>query len=139
MKEKITIETIVDAPVEKVWKYWNEPTHITKWAFASDDWEAPSAENDLRVGGKFKTVMAAKDGSSKFDLTGTYTKVEENKLIEYTMDGDDAREVSTQFVSDGDSTRIIESFQAENVNSIEMQKNGWQTILDNFKKYIENN
>jgi uncharacterized protein YndB with AHSA1/START domain len=139
MKEKITIETIVDAPVEKVWKYWNEPTHITKWAFASDDWEAPSAENDLRVGGKFKTVMAAKDGSSKFDLTGTYTKVEENKLIEYTMDGDDAREVSTQFVSDGDSTRIIESFEAENVNSIEMQKNGWQTILDNFKKYIENN
>jgi uncharacterized protein YndB with AHSA1/START domain len=139
MKEKITIETIVDAPVEKVWKYWNEPTHITKWAFASDDWEAPSAENDLRVGGKFKTVMAAKDGSSKFDLTGTYTKVEENKLIEYTMDGDDAREVSTQFVSDGDSTRIIEVFEAENVNSIEMQKNGWQTILDNFKKYIENN
>jgi uncharacterized protein YndB with AHSA1/START domain len=93
----------------------------------------------FELGGKFKTVMAAKDGSSKFDLTGTYTKVEENKLIEYTMDGDDAREVSTQFVSDGDSTRIIESFEAENVNSIEMQKNGWQTILDNFKKYIENN
>ena len=85
-KNPITVETIVKAPLSKVWEYWNKPEHIVHWAFAADDWEAPAAENDLRVGGKFKTVMAAKDKSASFDFGGVYTVVKENELIEYDMD-----------------------------------------------------
>ncbi len=133
----ITIQTTVNAPVEKVWSYWNQPEHITKWAFASDDWEAPHAENDLREGGKFKTRMQSKtDQTQGFDFGGIYTKVDENKLIEYTMD--DGRKVSVQFETTSEGqTRITESFDPESENSEEMQRSGWQAILDNFKKYSE--
>ncbi len=135
----ITVETTVNAPIEKVWEYWNSPEHITKWAFASDDWECPSAENDLRTGGTFKTVMASKDGRESFDLMGTYTAVEENKLIEYNMEGEDKRHVKTEFSELPNSTKITETFDTEKENTEELQRSGWQAILDNFKKYVEEN
>ena len=123
------------APIEKVWQYWNEPEHITQWAFASDDWEAPTAENDVRVGGKFRTVMAAKDKSSSFDFSGTYTAVKEHALIEYDMT--DGRHVKVEFKDTPEGVRVTETFDPEHENSEEVQRSGWQTILNNFKKYVE--
>lgn len=136
-KTKITVEATVNAPVEKVWKYWNEPEHIKQWAFASDDWHAPKSANDLRKDGKFLTTMAAKDGSFSFDFGGTYTNVELHKAIDYTMD--DGRTVSISFSGSGKETKIVETFEAESENSTEMQKGGWQAILNNFSKYVESN
>ena len=136
MKPWITVETTVKANIEKVWKYWNEPEHITHWDFASDDWCAPRAENDLRVGGKLKVRMEAKDGTAGFDLEAEYTAVEEHKRIEFAM-GD--RHVKVEFTDMGDSCKITESFEAEDVNSLDKQRAGWQAILDNFKKYTEAN
>ncbi len=136
-QKAITIQTTVNAPVEKVWKYWNQPEHITKWAFASDDWHAPKAENDLRVDGTFSTTMAAKDGSFSFDFGGIYTKVENQKIIEYTIG--DGRKVKVEFVAEGSQTKVVETFELESQNPEEMQRGGWQAILDNFKKYTEAN
>ena len=136
-QKAITIQTTVNAPVEKVWKYWNQPEHITKWAFASDDWHAPKAENDLRVDGSFSTTMAAKDGSFSFDFGGVYTKVENHKIIEYTIG--DGRKVKVEFVAEGNQTKVVETFELESQNPEEMQRGGWQAILDNFKKYTEAN
>lgn len=133
----ITVQNTTNAPVEKVWKYWSEPQHITQWCQASDDWHAPYADNDLRDGGAFKTTMAAKDGSFSFDFGGVYDKVDHHRSIEYTMA--DGRKVKVVFEADGDATHITETFDPEAVNSLEMQKAGWQAILDNFKKYTENN
>lgn len=134
MNQKITVEVLLKAPIEKVWKYWTEPDAITKWCFASDDWCAPKAQNDLRVGGKFLTRMEAKDGSAGFDMEGVYTVVEEFKRIEYDFYG---RHVSVQFIPEGECVRLIETFDPEDENSEEMQRAGWQAILDNFKKYVE--
>jgi uncharacterized protein YndB with AHSA1/START domain len=131
----ITVETVVQAPVEKVWSYWTEPKHITKWCYASDDWHAPYAENDLETGGKFRTTMAARDGSAGFDFEGVYTKIEKQKTIEYKIG--DGRKVIINFSDLGTGTRVVESFEAESENSYEQQKGGWQSILDNFKKYTE--
>jgi len=136
-KTKITITTTVNAPVEKVWQYWTEPAHITKWNSASDDWHTPRAENDLRVGGKYSSRMEAKDGSMGFDFWGIYDEVKTNELIANTMG--DGRKMSVHFKRAGDTTMITETFEAETMNSIEMQKGGWQAILDNFKKYTESN
>lgn len=136
-KEVITVETVINANVEKVWEYWTNPLHLTNWAFASDDWHAPYADNDLRVGGKFKTTMAAKDGSFSFDFEGVYTEVKEHSLIAYTIA--DGRKVKVDFISQGTTTKLIEAFEAESENSVEMQKGGWQSILDNFRKYTEAN
>ena len=133
----ITVETAISAPVEKAWEFWTKPEHIVHWAFASDDWEAPSAENDLQVGGRFKTVMAAKDESESFDFTGTYTAVNEHELIEYDMD--DGRHVKVEFHQLPEEVHITVSFDPENENSEEIQRSGWQAILDNFKKYVERN
>ena len=133
----ITVETLVNAPIEKVWAYWSEPSHIMKWNSASDDWHTPFAENDLRTGGSFKSRMEARDGSFGFDFGGTYDDVEEHKYIEYTMG--DGRKVKVKFSSEGNSTKVSESFEAESTNPAEMQKTGWQSILDNFKKYTEDN
>lgn len=135
MSNSITIQTVVNAPIAKVWERWNAPEHVTRWAFASDDWEAPSAENDLRDGGRFTTVMAAKDGSASFDFAGTYTAVKENELIEYNMS--DGRHVKTEFTQTPDGVQITQSFDPEDENPEEMQRDGWQSILDNFKKYVE--
>jgi uncharacterized protein YndB with AHSA1/START domain len=136
-KKAITIKATVNAPVEKVWKYWSASEHITKWCQASDDWHAPYAENDLQTGGKFKTTMAAKDRSMSFDFEGVYSNVKENKEITYSMS--DGRKVSITFEADGNKTHITETFDPEDSNPIEMQRDGWQAILDNFKKYTETN
>jgi uncharacterized protein YndB with AHSA1/START domain len=136
-KTAITVSCTVNAPVEKVWQYFNEPAHIQNWCQASDDWHAPYADNDLKVGGKFKTTMAAKDGSFSFDFGGVYTTVEEYKVIAYTLADD--RTVQIDFSSDGNNTTVTETFEAEDQNPVEMQKGGWQAILDNFKKYTETN
>ena len=132
---KITVETTVNAPVEKVWRSWNDPQHIKNWCAASEDWHAPKAENDLRTGGTFSTRMEAKDGSFGFDFGGVYDNVKKNELIEYTMG--DGRQVQVTFSPAGDQTKIVETFDAEATNPVEMQRGGWQAILDNFKKYTE--
>lgn len=134
-KNKITVETTVKAPIEKVWKTWTMPSDITKWNNASDDWHTPSVENDLRVGGKFLSRMEAKDGSFGFDFWGIYDEVKPNELIEYTMG--DERKVKVVFSAKGDETKVTETFETENENPVEMQRKGWQSILDNFKKYTE--
>jgi uncharacterized protein YndB with AHSA1/START domain len=131
----IIVSTIAKAPISKVWEYWTKPAHIVRWAFASDDWEAPAAENDVRVGGRFKTVMAAKDKSASFDFTGTYTAVREKELIEYDMD--DGRHAKVQFLPIPDGVQITTTFEPENMNPPEMQQSGWQAILNNFKRYVE--
>lgn len=131
----ITVKCIVEAPIEIVWKLWTTPAHITKWKNASEDWHTPYAENDLRVGGKFKSTMASKDGTMSFDFEGTYTEVKDHSFIEYQLA--DGRKVDIYFISLEDGVEIIESFDPENENSEEMQREGWQAILDNFKKYAE--
>jgi uncharacterized protein YndB with AHSA1/START domain len=136
-KTAITVEATVKAPVSKTWAFWSEPQHITKWCAASDDWHAPKAENDLRTNGKFSTTMAAKDGSMSFDFGGTYTNVQPNKTIEYTMD--DGRKCKITFSEKNNETKIVETFEAEDQNPIDMQRGGWQAILDNFKRYTEGN
>jgi uncharacterized protein YndB with AHSA1/START domain len=138
-KEKtvITVENLVNAPVSKVWNYWTSPDHITKWNFASDDWHSPWAENDLRPGGSFSARMEAKDGSFGFDFSGVYDEVKNHEFIEYTLG--DGRRVKINFTAQGNATKVVESFDAETENSIELQKGGWQAILDNFKKYTESN
>jgi uncharacterized protein YndB with AHSA1/START domain len=136
-KTKITVETTIKAPVEKVWDYWTKPEHITQWNHASDDWHSPRAENDLRAGGKFSARMEARDGSMGFDFGGVYDEVKEHQHIAYTL-GDD-RKVVVDFTGSGNETRVVETFEAEETHSIEMQKGGWQAIMDNFKKYVEAN
>lgn len=132
---KITVETSVNASIEKVWQYWTEPKHIEKWNNASDDWHTPHAENDLQVGGKFLSRMEAKDGSFGFDFEGIYSDVIPFQTIKYGLA--DGREVEIIFEGKGQTTEVAEIFDAENENPIEMQKSGWQAILNNFKKYAE--
>jgi uncharacterized protein YndB with AHSA1/START domain len=134
-KQPITVATTVKAPVERVWKAWTNPDEITRWNSASDDWHSPRAVNDLRQGGKFSVRMEAKDGNMGFDFGGEYDDVKENELIEYTMD--DGRRVSVRFIPQGNETLIEETFDPENQNSLELQRNGWQAIMDNFKKHVE--
>lgn len=132
---QITVQQTIHKNGEETWASWTLPEHITKWAFASDTWEAPHAENDVRVGGRFKTVMRAKDGTDSFDFTGTYTTVDPYKHIDYTTD--DGRKVSILFESDSDITKVTETFETEVINPEEMQRSGWQALLDNFKKHTE--
>lgn len=136
-KIKLTVSARIKAPVSLVWKRWTSPEDIIAWNSASDDWHTPRAENDLRVGGKFRSRMEAKDGSMGFDFEGTYEKVESHELIEYEME--DGRKVSVVFKDHGIETEVIETFEAETHNSVELQQNGWQSIMDNFKKYAEQN
>ncbi len=133
----ISIDSTINANSEKVWDYWTEPDHITKWNFASDDWCCPSAENDMTVGGKYKARMEAKDGSFGFDFEAVYDEIIEHKKIVYTIA--DGRKVTTIFEKLDSSTKVTTTFEAESENPIEMQRDGWQAILDNFKKYLEEN
>lgn len=133
--ESITVETIVNQPIEKTWMYWTIPEHIIKWNNASDDWHTPVAKNDLKVGGLFNYKMAAKDGSFEFDFEGIYTNVINHQKIDYDII--DGRKVFIEFIALDNKTKIIETFDAENENSIELQQNGWQAILNNFNKYAE--
>lgn len=131
----ITVKTIVDLPVKKVWEYWTEPEHIVNWNYASDDWHTTKATNDLRVGGRFSSRMEAKDGSFGFDFSGVYNDVKLYSLIGNTLD--DGRSMVVSFDEIDGKTLVTEDFEAENENSIELQRSGWQAILDNFKKYAE--
>ena len=133
--EKITIDTLVDAPLDKVWTRYTDPDHITKWNFASDDWCCPSASNDLRVGGRYTARMEAKDGSFGFDFGGTYTELTPRASMSYVLD--DGRAVTTRFEQIDDKTRVTTAFEAEGQNSVEMQRDGWQAILNNFKAHAE--
>ena len=131
----ITISTIINAPISKVWDYWTIPAHIEKWNAASADWESFDAKNDLRVGGEFSCTMAAKDRSAQFVFGGKYSAVAKHKLIAYSMS--DGRKVSVQFEASAHGVRVTETFDAENQNSLDLQRQGWQAILDNFKRYAE--
>ncbi|HEX8516344.1 MAG TPA: SRPBCC family protein [Bacteroidia bacterium] len=136
-KTQVTVETTIKAPVEMVWKLWTSPEHITRWNTASPDWHTPRAENDLRTGGKFLSRMEAKDGSFGFDFEGIYDNVIPNELITYTMA--DGRKTTVKFSANGNETKVVEIFDAENENPVDMQREGWQAILNNFKKYAETN
>lgn len=136
-RSSISVRTKINAPIVKVWKYWTTPEDIVRWNNASDDWHTPMAVNDLRAGGKFSYRMEAKDGSKGFNFGGTYEKVTINKEIDYTIG--DGRKVKIVFSTLGDETELIETFEAEDTNSIEIQRNGWQSILNNFKNYAESN
>ncbi len=136
-KTLITIETEVNAPVEKAWNYWTSPEHIIKWNNASDDWHCPKAENNVRPGGKFSSTMAAKDGSVSFDFGGIHNEVVKHKTISSTMG--DGRKMKVTFEEKNGNTLVTESFEAESENSLELQRGGWQAILNNFKKHTETN
>ena len=135
MKDPIEVSTTVKAPLNKVWEYWTSPQHITKWNFASDDWHCPNAENDLQIGAKFSYRMESTDGEMGFNFSGKYTEISPNNSITYLID--DGRKVSITFTEEGDSTKIVEQFEAENENARDMQQQGWQAILNNFKQYAE--
>ncbi len=131
---KITVETKVAAPIAEVWRAWTTPADIVKWNAASDDWHTTKATVDLRVGGAFSSRMEAKDGSFGFDFAGTYTKVETHKRLEATF-GD--RTMQIEFIPGTDGVTVRETFDAETQNPEELQRNGWQAILNNFKKHVE--
>ena len=136
-KTIITVRASVNAPVETVWKHWTSPESITGWNNASDDWFTPRATNELRKGGKFSYRMEARDGSLGFDFEGIYDNVIVNKQIDYTLG--DSRKVKITFDSDGKTTEVIETFEAENTHPVDLQRSGWQSIIDNFKKFAESN
>lgn len=133
---KIEISVRVDAPLSRVWECWTQPKHIVNWNFASDDWRCPTAVNDIRSGGSFSWRMEAKDGSMGFDFEGTYTTVEPQELIEYELG--DGRNVKITFATTKEGVLVTEIFEAEKENTAEMQKQGWQAILGNFKEMVEN-
>lgn len=134
-KKNITIEAIINKPIEQVWEKWTLPQHIMEWNSAAEDWYTPSAENDLRTGGVFNFKMAARDGSFSFDFGGIYDEVIFEKKIAYTLG--DGRKVFIEFTELEGYVRVAETFEAEETNSIELQSAGWQAILDNFKRYTE--
>lgn len=136
-KTIITVEASINAPIERVWKHWTTPSDIVKWNNASDDWHTTKASNDLRVGGTFSSRMEAKDGSMGFDFEGVYTSVIPHNIIEYKMS--DGRKVKLVFTDSVDTVEITESFEAESIHPPELQQEGWQAILNNFKSYTETN
>ena len=135
--KRITVKTSINSNIKKVWEYWTNPEHITKWNFASDQWCCPSADNDLRPDGKFSWRMEAKDQSIGFNFEGTYVKIVENELLTYRIA--DGRTVDIEFLQNGNEITIKETFDAEGTNADEQQREGWQSILNNFKDYVEEN
>lgn len=133
--EPITVQNTIEASIENVWALWTDPAHVKNWNFASNDWHCPRASSDFVVGGEFHYIMAAKDGSVEFDFCGTFTKIIDQSAIQIFLE--DGREMNLQFIAEGQATKVIESFEPEEVNSLELQKQGWQAILDNFKAYVE--
>ncbi|MFO7370036.1 MAG: SRPBCC family protein [Bacteroidales bacterium] len=134
-QNRITVSATIHAPVEKVWMFWTDPGHIVHWNHASFDWHTSKAENDLKTGGKFSYRMEARDGSMGFDFSGEYTEVLLLKRIKFRLD--DGRKVQILFEANGEESLLTETFEAETMNSLELQKQGWQAILDNFKNYVE--
>ncbi len=135
MENTITVETLVGAPIEKVWDAFTDPEAIKAWNAASDDWHTTAATNDLRTGGSFSSRMEAKDGSQGFDFGGTYTQVIPHERIAYTMG--DGRKVAVTFTQEEGGVRVTETFDPESENTHDMQRSGWQAILDSFKRYVE--
>ena len=133
--KKITVETTLTSPIEKVWDCWTLPKHITQWNFASDNWCCPEASNDLKVGGKFNWRMESKDGVMGFDFEGIYQKITQFECISYKMP--DGRLVEIEFLKKGNEILVRETFDMENMHSEEQQRAGWQAILENFKKHAE--
>jgi uncharacterized protein YndB with AHSA1/START domain len=133
---EITVDVLINEPIEKVWKIWNTPSDVMIWNTASEDWHTTHAEIDLKIGGKFSSRMEAKDGSLGFDFWGTYSQIEAPAFLEIFLG--DGRKMSVTFSTEGNQTRVVEVFEAEAENTIELQKLGWQAILQNFKKYVEN-
>lgn len=131
----ITVEATINAPVEKVWNYYNGAEHIVKWNQADPSWHCPTATVDLRLGGKFNSRMEAKDGSFGFDFWGIYDEVVPTKLIRYTMG--DGRKATVIFNALENTTEVVVTFEAETENTVELQKGGWQSILNSFRKYTE--
>jgi uncharacterized protein YndB with AHSA1/START domain len=135
--KKITVETVVNAKLNRVWNAWNNPTDIKQWNNASDDWHTTRSSVDLREGGKFLSRMEARDGSEGFDFEGTFTRIVPDKSIEYRMS--DGREVKVEFAERADGVQVKETFDPESANPPELQRQGWQAILDNFAKHVEAN
>jgi len=132
---KISIEAKVNAPLSDVWNAWITSSDITAWNFATDEWQCPKADINFKVGGKFSYRMEAKDGSAGFDFGGVFTKITPNKLIHYQLE--DNRIVTIDFIETPSGIRVVESFEAEHENAAEQQKQGWQSILNNFKNHVE--
>jgi uncharacterized protein YndB with AHSA1/START domain len=135
MSNNITVTSTVNANSKKTWDYYTNPEHVTKWNFADPSWVCPSASNDLRVGGKTSSRMEARDGSFGFDFEGTYIQVIDGQKLVYKLD--DGREVAVSFTTMENGTNVTVIFEAEKETPVEMQRGGWQAILDNFKRYIE--
>lgn len=134
-KNEITVQAAIHADLHRVWDCWTQPRHVTCWNFASPDWHCPDAENDLREGGRFRYTMAARDGSMSFDYCGAYEVVIPQQRLAFRLD--DGRRVDVQFAASGAQTQVTETFEAEGMHPEEMQRAGWQSILDNFKQYVE--
>ncbi|KFC22842.1 SRPBCC domain-containing protein [Chryseobacterium sp. FH1] len=134
--KKLTVTSEINKPLNEVWDFFNNPEHIVNWNFAHESWECPSAKNDLKVGGKLEVRMQAKDGSFGFDLVGIYDEVVENELLKYHFEDHRNIEIIFEKLSDN-KTKITENFEPEYMNPLDFQKDGWQAILDNFKKYSE--
>ncbi len=135
MKTKITVETIVDTTPEKAWSHFVKPASIEKWNHASEDWHCPKAINDLTEGGTFSYTMSSTDGSISFDFNGIFLRIIPNEYLKYKIA--DGRIVEVQFIAVGDKTKVVETFEAENMHSEEMQRAGWQSILNNYKKFVD--
>ncbi|WP_374440188.1 SRPBCC family protein [Epilithonimonas sp.] len=134
--QKLTVTTEINKPIHEVWNYFNNPDHITNWNFAHESWECPSAKNNLTIGGKLEVRMQAKDGSFGFDFVGIYDEIIENELIRYHLE--DGRKVEILFEQlSANKTKVTENFDPENENPLEMQQQGWQAILNNFRSYCE--
>lgn len=131
----ITVQNAIEAPIDNVWELWTNPAHVKQWNFASNDWHCPKASSDFKVGGEFHYIMAAKDGSVEFDFCGTFTKIIDQTSIQIFLE--DGREMNLLFEQEGNITKVTETFEPEEVNSLELQKQGWQAILNNFKAYVE--
>lgn len=133
--KKLTVKNLINAPINKVWQFWTDAKHVQGWNFASPDWHCPNATVNLEVGGEFHFIMAAKDESASFDFWGTYQKIEEEKFLDILIG--DGRKMSVSFEKSGNGTLVTEDFEPENENPIELQQEGWQMILNNFKEYCE--
>jgi len=132
----IRVKTNIKADIKKIWELWTNPEDIKQWYHATDDWYVPKAVNKLKVRGKFIITMSSVDKKQSFDFVGTYSKIVPFKSIEYTIQ--DGRKVETSFTLSGINTQIAQIFQPESIYTIEQQRSGWQSILDNFRKYVEN-
>lgn len=133
--KRLTVQNLINAPINKVWQFWTEAKHVQAWNFASPDWHCPAATVNLEVGGEFHFTMAAKNESASFDFWGTYQQIENEQLLEILIG--DGRKMTVTFEKSGNETQIIEDFEPENENPIELQQAGWQMILNNFKDYCE--